>query len=521
MASTDLNAYVNRLSFPPELEKQFHHDYFQKSYRSVRLGLWLGLALVAGFGFLDIWTAPLSLQTVWIIRYGLMCPFIALALALSYHSHFERFMLWLVSIAMSWVGLGLLVMMTVAHPEEPIATAYYAGLILVILWGYTFSGLRFIYSAATSLFLLISYEITGLVFQHLLTTQPGQVTLLIGTFFLISANLIGAFAAYTLELYTRRDFLQRQMIEQEKLRSETLLGQEAERTAQLTTLQVATQALTATLDLQTIFDVILAKLNEVVPYDSASIQQLTPQGLTIIGGRGFSHPTEILGLTFELVPGYNPNYEVVETRKPLILDELGARGYRDYTRHVFAQTHIRSWMGVPLIFGDRVIGMLTLDKKQPNFYNEAQAQLAMGFGVQAAIAIENARLYSAAQQELAERKRIETALRESEARFRTIAQASPIPLAITRQNGGAILYANEPLGRLLGVPVPELLGRRATDFYAEPLDRRRLMERMTAVRVMPDIEFHGKRQDGALFWGALTAQTTRFEVEAGLIVGIL
>jgi diguanylate cyclase (GGDEF)-like protein len=63
----------------------------------------------------------------------------------------------------------------------------------------------------------------------------------------------------------------------------------------------------------------------------------------------------------------------------------------------------RGWMGVPMIIGDRVIGMLAFDKNIPNFYNEEQSHFALAFAAQAAIAIENARLYSDAQKELSEK----------------------------------------------------------------------------------------------------------------------
>jgi PAS domain S-box-containing protein len=84
-------------------------------------------------------------------------------------------------------------------------------------------------------------------------------------------------------------------------------------------LQAATRALSTTLDLQQIFELILAELGNVVPYDSASVQQLEGDRLEIIGGVGFPNPDEIVGLTFELDAADQPNSHVVQTRQPLIL----------------------------------------------------------------------------------------------------------------------------------------------------------------------------------------------------------
>jgi len=173
---------------------------------------------------------------------------------------------------------------------------------------------------------------------------------------------------------------------------------ETERTArqQAETLRAATQALSTTLELQQVFEVILSELQKVVPYDSASVQQLKGQRLEIIGGVGFSNLESVIGVSFDLTSSDNPNRKVMETRRALILDEAST-DYAEFRRGVHAPAQISSWMGVPLLFGDRLIGMITLDKREPRFYSEAHARLAMAFAAQAAIAIENARLFAEAQ----------------------------------------------------------------------------------------------------------------------------
>ncbi len=54
---------------------------------------------------------------------------------------------------------------------------------------------------------------------------------------------------------------------------------------------------------------------------------------------------------------------------------------------------IESWMGVPLLVRDELIGFLTLDNNQPNAYSEKEIELMHPFAAQAAQAIHNARLY--------------------------------------------------------------------------------------------------------------------------------
>jgi len=167
-------------------------------------------------------------------------------------------------------------------------------------------------------------------------------------------------------------------------------------------LRQAALALTTSLDWNQVVESLLARLQRVVPYDSASVQLLKDGQLEIVGGRGFPNLPELLGISFA-VDGDNPNREVVRNRAPFIVDDAPAV-YDDFRREPHAQARIRSWLGVPMLVGDRFIGMIALDKREPGFYTPQHARLAQAFASQAAIAIENARLFrrEREQRELAE-----------------------------------------------------------------------------------------------------------------------
>jgi len=60
--------------------------------------------------------------------------------------------------------------------------------------------------------------------------------------------------------------------------------------------------------------------------------------------------------------------------------------------------HVRSWMGIPLIVRQKVIGILNLHHDHPGTYTQKDIPLAEIFGHQAAIAIHNARLFANEQQ---------------------------------------------------------------------------------------------------------------------------
>ena len=98
--------------------------------------------------------------------------------------------------------------------------------------------------------------------------------------------------------------------------------------------------------------------------------------------------------------------EIVDTKKVLIIGDV----LSDPRWEVLAETaDVRSWLAAPLIVGSDVIGILILDDKIPNAYTVETAELVSAFTPQAAIAIQNARLFeeiTSSQSQLSEALRI-------------------------------------------------------------------------------------------------------------------
>ncbi|WP_129632641.1 ATP-binding protein [Candidatus Oscillochloris fontis] len=171
-------------------------------------------------------------------------------------------------------------------------------------------------------------------------------------------------------------------------------------------------ALNSTLDLHQLLNRILQELRAVVPYDSSTVQLVRDDHVEIIGAYGLAKLEELIGETFPL-HGPGPNAEVARRQATVILDDA-PQAYSCFNEEPYRNDPIRSWMGVPLIFGERLIGMITIDKYEPNFYSPEHARIANAFAAQAAIALENARLYEAIRTELAERLRAEDQLRQAQ-----------------------------------------------------------------------------------------------------------
>ena len=157
------------------------------------------------------------------------------------------------------------------------------------------------------------------------------------------------------------------------------------------TLREATLALTTALDRNRVIERILAQLQQVAPYDTASVQLLRENRMEIVGGRGFPNLPDLLGTSFP-ADGDNPNSEVIRTRAPFIVEDAPAV-YEAFRKDPHRQAAGRSWLGVPMLVGEQLVGMIALDKREPGFYTQGHARLAEAFAAQAAVAIENARLF--------------------------------------------------------------------------------------------------------------------------------
>jgi putative nucleotidyltransferase with HDIG domain len=201
------------------------------------------------------------------------------------------------------------------------------------------------------------------------------------------------------------------------IKNARLYESEQERRHIAETLRQASTVLSSTLELGQVLGLIMRQLRQVIPYDSASVQRLQDRRLEIVACQGFEKPDKVVGLIFPLDPKF-PNYRVVTAKAPLAIEDI-VQAYPHFQDEAktYESGRIRSWLGVPLIMKDQVIGMIAVDRAEVRPYTAEDVQLAVTFANQAAMAVENAQLYQEAQQELAERKRAEEDLQRSYVRL--------------------------------------------------------------------------------------------------------
>lgn len=149
----------------------------------------------------------------------------------------------------------------------------------------------------------------------------------------------------------------------------------------------------------------------------------------------------------------------------------------------------------------QIIGLLSVDEPLDGLLpGLGVIQTLETFANQAALAIENARLYREARREIAERRRAEDALRESEEKYRTLVEGAAQPI-LTLSYDGVLLYVNSVAARILGIPPEEIIGRSISEV-------RPGSQTASAVKILQRIAASGESQtfeyevtvDGQIMW---------------------
>lgn len=107
--------------------------------------------------------------------------------------------------------------------------------------------------------------------------------------------------------------------------------------------------------------------------------------------------------------------------------------------------------------------------------------------------------------------------RPPDEQLRALCEVSPIPLVISRQADGEILYCNEQLAEMIGVPASELVGRRTLDFYHDPTDRDAVLAELDKTGRVRDREVRLKARDGEIRWAIFTIEPLHVAGEPSLL----
>jgi PAS domain S-box-containing protein len=260
-----------------------------------------------------------------------------------------------------------------------------------------------------------------------------------------------------------------------------------------------TLALTQNLRMDCVLDTLLESLLKLIPCQSARVLLVEADThlfleREIYGSEG-SRRRQKCPDTFDATD--SPFLmKVLVTKSSLLIPDTSKEP--DWSRFK-GHAHMQSWLCVPLVASQQVLGMLSLGDRRPHAFTTEHLRLAKSLAVPAAVAIQNARLYECAeiygtelQQRLDDLQQTERALQQSEherilseEKFTKVFRSSPIAFSITSVTEGRFIDVNEAFERRYGHSRKELIGRTVFDIcvWDNPAER---------TQVLREIKEHGR-----------------------------
>jgi len=177
----------------------------------------------------------------------------------------------------------------------------------------------------------------------------------------------------------------------------------AERTAELTIINSVGEAMARQLDVETITRIVGEKVRDIFQAEAVGILFYDSQAGMILPGYGYDRGREPFLAPFPLGRGLAS--VVILSRQPLVLgtlQEMEERGAIIVPSVAGDEEQTQSYMGVPIIVGERVIGMVNVQSYRPHAFNEGSVRLLSTLSTNMGVAIENARLFQAESQRAAE-----------------------------------------------------------------------------------------------------------------------
>ena len=233
-------------------------------------------------------------------------------------------------------------------------------------------------------------------------------------------------------------------------------------------------------------------------------------------------------------------------RSPDILADPRYGKMEPYRGMPLGHLPVRSYLAVPVLSrGGEVLGGLFFGHAQPAIFNARAERILMGLAAQAAVAIDNARLYQTSLREVAARKDAEERLQElnrnleqratqraeqlaasvikleeSERRFRMLVEGVTDYAIYMLDPAGNVVNWNPGAQRIKGYEREEIIGQHFSRFYTEEDQHNRVPYQVleTAARTGKyEAEGWRVRKDGTRFWANILINAIRNS--AGEVIG--
>ena len=180
----------------------------------------------------------------------------------------------------------------------------------------------------------------------------------------------------------------------------SLFAETREKGQRLESLAGLAQTVTSSLDLSQVLDGVVQAAAGLVP-DASVRLWIAEEDRLVLRVEGGIAGTALGGRRTVFAVGEGLVGQVAETREPLVVERV-VEDPRTVNVEWMRQEGWVSFVGVPLLFQNRLLGVLAILTRRLHRPTKEELELLVSFATQAAISIENARLYNEASRSAAE-----------------------------------------------------------------------------------------------------------------------
>ena len=237
----------------------------------------------------------------------------------------------------------------------------------------------------------------------------------------------------------------------------SLIEEQIRRTEQLEALQQTSREILAELDLQALLRSILDRAAKLLDAEGGELGLLEKGQIRIVVS--YKIGGEKVGRM--LTMGQGLMGRVAESGQPMLIPD-----YQSWSGRLPEYLDIHSTMCVPLKVGERVVGCFTTARfGQQRPFNEDDLNLLELFAQQAAVAVENARLYETAQREIERRRITQAEVTESKEYYKGLFINNPEAVVVADVEGNVTSW-NPAAEKLFGYSFADVEGRNLDKFLA-------------------------------------------------------
>jgi signal transduction histidine kinase len=199
----------------------------------------------------------------------------------------------------------------------------------------------------------------------------------------------------TAELSQANTALQIEIAERQRAEEEItlLLNETRQRTAELATVNIVSQALSAELELSSLIKLIGEQMRQTFAADIVYVALYDPQTNLIHFPYEYELGRRLEGETMAFGEGMTS--KILRSRQPLLLNNA-----QDYAAVNITRVSVisKSYLGVPILLSDQAIGVISVQSVQKESqFDEADVRLLTTIAATVGVAIQNARLFEEIQ----------------------------------------------------------------------------------------------------------------------------